>query len=205
MDDPRVALLQARGLPYITYGRTARSDEHAWVDTDNEEAFRLATERLASLGHRRVHFINGPAPFAFAQLRERGWRRGLEAAGLSGLMLHSELNSAAGEAAAQMLLRQQTVTALLCANDTLALGAIAACKHAGREVGQAGGVSIIGYGNTEAGRYADPPLTTIDYSIEDNGRHLGQMLLQLLGGASPRSLQRLEPVRLLARESDHTV
>jgi len=205
MDDPRVARLQSRGVLFITYGRTARSDEHAWVDTDNEEAFRLATERLATRGHRRIHFINGPAPYAFAQLRERGWRRGLEAAGLSGRMVHSELTSAGGEAAARALLKDKAITALLCANDTLALGAMAACRHAGRAVGQPGGVAVIGYGNTEAGRYVDPPLTTIDYSIEDNGRHLGQMLLQLLGGTPPRTLQRLEGVRLLARQSDHAI
>lgn len=203
MQDPRVARLVERGVPFVTYGRTAQSDAHAWVDPDNEEAFRIAVERLASLGHRRVEFINGPAAYTFAQLRERGWRRGLEAHALQGRLVHAELSSAAGDAAATALLAEQPgVTAILCANDTLALGAIAACKRAGRGVGVHGGVAVIGYGNTEPGRYADPPLTTIDYSIEDNGRHLGQMLLELLGGAAPSSLHRLEPVRLIARESD---
>jgi LacI family transcriptional regulator len=203
MQDPRVDRLVERGVPFITYGRTARSDEHAWVDTDNEAAFRLAVDRLAALGHRRVEFINGPAPYTFAQLRERGWRRGLEAHALQGRMVHAELNSAAGDAAASALLAERDdTTAILCANDTLALGVLAACKRAGRPPGQRGGVAVIGYGNTEPGRYADPPLTTIDYSIEDNGRHLAQMLLELLGGAAPQTLQRLEPVRLIARSSD---
>jgi len=202
-EDPRVDRLVERGLPFITYGRTARADTHAWVDTDNEEAFRLAVERLALLGHRRIDFINGPAHYTFAQLRERGWRRGLEAHGLQGRMRSTELSCAAGDAAASALLAERAdTTALLCANDALALGAISACKRAGRAVGQPGGVAVIGYGNTEAGRFADPPLTTIDYSIQDNGRHIGQMLLALLGGAAPATLHRLEPVRLIARASD---
>jgi LacI family transcriptional regulator len=203
MDDPRVDLLIERGTPFVTYGRTARGDEHAWVDTDNEEAFRVAVERLASLGHRRVEFINGPDPYAFAQLRERGWRRGLEDHGLQGNMVHSELSSTAGDEAARALLADRPdASAICCANDTLALGVIAACKRAGRGVGLPGGVAVIGYGNTEPGRYADPPLTTVDYSIEDNGRQLAEMLLAVLGGTAPATLHRLVPVRLIPRSSD---
>ena len=202
MTDPRVDLLLERGIPFVTYGRTARADEHAWVDPDNEGGFRLATEHLADLGHARVEFINGPAPYAFAQLRAGGWRAGKSARRLGGRMLHRELSSAAGEAAAAALLAEgNRVTALLCANDALALGALAACKTARRTIGQPGGVSVLGYGNTEPGRYADPALTTLDYSIEDNGRHLGRIVLQLLGGAAASQLQHLEPVRLVARES----
>jgi DNA-binding LacI/PurR family transcriptional regulator len=79
---------------------------------------------------------------------------------------------------------------------------MAAIKRAGRSVGRPDGISVIGYGNTEHGRYADPALTTIDYNIEDNGRHLGQAVLQLLGGTPARQLQRLEPVSLVPRASD---
>ncbi len=203
MEDPRVALLQSRGLPFVTYGRTASATPHAWVDTDNEAAFELATQRLLSLGHRTIHFINGPAPYAFAQLRERGWRRALRLAKAKGRMVHSELSSAAGDAAAQAILaRDAAATALLCANDTLALGALAAVRRAGRRAGRPGGISVVGYGNTEPGRYADPALTTIDYSIEDNGRRLARCVIDLLAGKPPEQLQHLEPVRLIARESD---
>jgi len=203
MDDPRVALLQARGVPFVTYGRTASTTPHAWVDTDNERAFDLATQRLLSMGHRAIHFINGPAPYAFAQLRERGWRRALRQAKARGRMVHSELSCAAGDAATQGLLsRDRECSAILCANDMLALGALAAVKRAGRAVGKPGGVSVVGYGNTEAGRYADPALTTIDYSIEDNGRRLARCVIDLLAGKPCAQLQHLEPVRLVPRESD---
>lgn len=203
IDDPRVNRLIERGLPFITYGRTARADMHAWVDTDNEEAFRVAVDRLAAMGHRRVDFINGPEPYTFAQLRERSWRRALEQHGLQGRMRSVELSCAAGDAAAGALLAERSDTsALLCATDAIALGAMHACKRAGRPVGRPGGVAVIGYGNTEVGRFVDPPLTTMDYSIQDNGRHLGELLLRLMGGAEPATLHRLEPVRLIARASD---
>ena len=214
-DDTRVATLLERGVPFVTYGRNARCAEHAWLDTDNEQAMRLVVERLALLGHRRVDFINGPEAFAFAKLRELGWRQGLEAHGLHGRVRHSALTSRGGDDAARELLHEgrrgsandtttntNTTTAIACATDTIAIGAMAACRRAGRPVGAPDGVAITGYGNTEAGLYADPPLTTVDYGIEDNGRHLAQLLLQLLDGARPADLNRIEPVHLIARESD---
>ena len=199
--DPRVDLLLERGIPFVTYGRTARSGEHAWVDPDNERAFYLATRRLIERGHRRIDFINGPAVYTFAQLRERGWHTALTEARCSGRTRYSELTSSGGDQAATELLDTGEQSALLCANDTVALGALAAVKRTGRAVGTSDGVAVVGYGNTEAGRYSDPPLSTIDYSIEDNGRHLGEALLELLAGRPPRELQRLEDVRLIERAS----
>jgi LacI family transcriptional regulator len=199
--DPRVGLLLERGVPFVTYGRTARASDHAWVDPDNERAFYLATKRLVEQGHRSVDLINGPPVYMFAQLRERGWRAALDEAGCAGRVRHSELTSSAGDQAATELLSDAGTSALLCASDTIALGALAAVKRAGRGSGSAGGVAVVGYGNTEAGRYADPPLSTIDYSIEDNGRHLAEVLLELLGGRPARELQRLEDVRLIERAS----
>jgi len=61
----------------------------------------------------------------------------------AGRKLDSELASAGSEAAATTLLKNKAMTVLLCANDTLALSAMADCRHAGRAVGQPGGVVVI--------------------------------------------------------------
>ena len=75
-----------------------------------------------------------------------------------------------------------------------------AVRRAGLVVGR--DVSVIGYGNTDAGQYAEPPLTTIDHATVDNGRHLADMLLRKMAGEPPQSLARLEPVNLIARQTD---
>ena len=77
---------------------------------------------------------------------------------------------------------------------------MAAIRRAGLTVGR--DVSVIGYGNTEAGLYADPPLTTIDHAVVDNGRHLADLLMRQLSGETTPPLSRLEPVHLIARQSD---
>ena len=212
IDDPRVALLQEQGVPFITHGRTQHNAAHAWVDTDNERAFFLAATRLASLGHQRIAFINGQPEMTFAALREQGFRRALAECGLDVAQCpvrHGEVSAASGDQIAGELLAMPQdidaaapgrVTAMLCATDAIALGAMAATRRAGMVVGR--DVSVIGYGNTEAGQYADPPLSTIDHAILDNGKHLADLLLRRMNGDPAQALTRLEPVHLIPRQSD---
>lgn len=204
--DPRVALLQAQGLPFVTHGRTLHNEPHAWVDTDNERAMRLAVGRLVSLGHRRIAMINGPGELTFALLRRQGFMQGLAAAGIDVAAcpaVHCELTAHAALAAAIDLLnpadRSQRPTALVCANDVLALGAAMACRQTGLRVGK--DVSITGYGNSEAAEFADPPLTTVDHQVVESGGHLAELLLRRMAGEDPAQLHVLEPVRLIERAS----
>lgn len=211
--DPRVTMLQQQGLPFITHGRTQGNAPHAWVDTDNERAFYLAAMRLIGHGHRRIAFLNGDSRMTYAVLRAQGFLRALTESGLDVSacpVRHGDVNALSGDTLATELLQQPEpdprlaamgpVTAFLCATDAIALGAMHAVRRAGKLVGR--DVSVIGYGNTEAGQYADPPLTTIDHATVDNGRHLADLLLRLMAGEPPQSLTRLEPVRLIARDSD---
>ena len=92
---------------------------------------------------------------------------------------------------------------MLCATDAMAIGAMAACRAVGLRVGS--DISIMGYGNSDAGRYSNPPLSTIEHRIFENGQHLGQVLLSVLAGEPPKSLHYLEPVVLVPRSSDAPV
>ncbi len=202
-DDPRVRLLQARGLPFVTHGRTEANAPHAWVDTDNEQAFYLATQRMLALGHQRVALINGLPDMTYAVLRERGYRRAMAEAGFAQArcaVRHGDVTAASGEQlAADLLDMAERPTALVCATDAQALGAMAACRARGLRVGVQ--VSVSGYGATEAGAYSDPPLATIDHAIVDNGKHLAELLLRRMAGESAETLTRLEPVQLIDRAS----
>src|SRR5256886_16774951 len=75
-------------------------------------------------------------------------------------------------------------TAIVCATDAMAIGAIAACRERGMAVGRE--ISIAGYGNSSASGFCDPPLTTIDHAVFENGRHIGQSLLRLFGSGEGR-------------------
>lgn len=204
--DARVSMLQARGIPFVTHGRTLHNEPHAWVDTDNERAMRLAVGRLVSLGHRRIAMINGPGELTFALLRRQGFLDGIGSAGLDPQqcpVVHSELTAAAAQAVALDLLnpsqRALRPTAIVCANDVLALGAAMACRHSGLRVGK--DVSLTGYGNSESAEFADPPLTTIDHQVFESGAHLAALLMRRMAGEAGAGLHELEPVRLIERAS----
>jgi LacI family transcriptional regulator len=201
--DPRVKLLQERKLPFVTHGRTVDNAPHAWVDTDNEGAFEQATQALINQGHRRIALINGMPHMTFATLREAGFRKALRINGLSQRDCPIHYTDLTGESgrhvARQLLSAEPRPTAFLCATDSLALGAMAAVREAQLMVGR--DISVMGYGNSEAGQFAQPPLASIDHAIVENGRHIAQLLLRAMGGESVSSLQILETPNLLMRDS----
>lgn len=204
INDARVNLLQERGIPFVTYGRTERDAQHAWVDPDNEGAFYLAARRQIGFGHRRIALLNGPEHFMFAALRRRGFERALAEAGLSvpaAFVVHGELTESAGYRHAMELLGLvRPPTSLVCATDALAIGAMAACRERGLKVGT--DVSLIGYGNSDASQFSAPSLSSIEHRVKDNGQHIGQLLLRLIGGEDASRLHYLEPVVLVERNSD---
>jgi len=205
VNDARVELVRQANLPFVTYGRTDTSEPYAWVDTDNEKAFYLATLRLLEFGHRRIALLNGPLEYYFARLREKGYSRALAKHRISTdrlLMLNGDLSEVSGYALCRSLLvSAEPPTAIVCATDAMAIGAIAACRERGINVGRT--MSITGYGNSSASAFSDPPLTTIDHAVFDNGRHIGQSLLRLIRGeAKPADIHYLEPVVLVPRKSD---
>ena len=205
--DQRVGLMFEHEKPFVTYGRCADSTGHAWVDTDNEMAFFMAAQRQIAFGHQRIALLNGPAEYTFAQLRQQGYLNALKQANLKvdeRLIVQGHLSETGGFSMAQYLLAlEDRPTALLCATDAMAIGAMAACRAIGLRVGS--DISIMGYGNSDAGRYSNPPLSTIEHRIFENGQHLGQVLLSVLAGESPESLHYLEPVVLVPRSSDAPV
>ncbi|MBM1174822.1 LacI family DNA-binding transcriptional regulator [Microvirga arabica] len=199
LDDERVAFLKERGIPFVTHGRTARSDEHAFIDGDGEAGFREAARHLASLGHRRIAHIAAPQDLTFAHLRRRGWLAALEEVGLSDRPeCTAQPTEAGGYEAARWLMQQRTPpTALLCATDSMAIGALSALKEKGLMAGR--DIAVIGHDNLPAAAFTDPPLSTMEIAAPDVGRQLAEMLIARLGGRDSRELQTILPVRQVPR------
>jgi LacI family transcriptional regulator len=204
--DPRVQLLQDKNIPFVTYGRTTDNRPHAWVDTDSAGTFELATRKLIDLGHQRIALLNGLSHMTYASLYDQGFRRAIAESSLSAdacPVHYTDMTGQAGHHVATQLLSLSDAkarpTAFVCATDAIALGVMAAVREAGLSVG--GDVSVTGYGNSEAGQLAQPPLASFEYDILDNGRRAADMLLELIAGQSAHQPQVLAPAQFFQRAS----
>ena len=202
--DSRIELLQKYKVPFIVHGRSVFHSNYAWYDVDSQSAFMDAVDHLVLLGHQRIGFIGAPTYYHFAQMRLDGYRSGLASNGLEvdeSLIEVAELSDDAGERAAVTMLRSPAPpTALLCATDTQAIGALAAIRAQGLEPGK--DVSVIGYDGLAFGKHTNPPLTTMAQPLAHSGRQIGDMLLAIIDGGNPTDYQELRSAKLVRRMSD---
>lgn len=204
LDDERVNYLKASGLPFVTHGRT-RAGGHASVDIDGAKAFEEATQRLLTFGHRRIGFIGAPLEYGFGFFREAGWREALARAGAApGPSRFAEPSEENGHRLAHDLLAAaERPTALLCATDRLAVGALHALGDLGLRAGH--DVSIIGYDNSPIADYVATPLTSFDPNIEGAAARMLDMLLAQLAGRDGAAMTELRSATLVPRRSDGPV
>lgn len=201
--DERIEYLLDRGIPFAAHGRAETSRPFAFLDADGERGFLEATRHLVALGHRRVALVNAPAEYNFSRHRLDGYQRALEEAGIRPdprFVVEGDLTEEGGHAAARRLLALPAPpTALLCANDLTAFGAM----HALRELGLRAGrdLSVVGYDDVPLARFGDPPLTTLRQPTRAMGGRLAELLLARLGGAAPEGLAEVWPAELVLRET----
>ncbi len=202
--DDRISYLLDRGFPFVAHGRTETDRPYAYLDMDHEQGFFELGRRLAGQGHRRVALINGPEELNLSNLRRSGFLRAMQADGLPGEatpVLTGDMTEQGGHAiAGRLLTLPEPPTALVCANDTMAVGALRAAKQLGFDI--PGQLSITGYDDLQLSGFTEPPLTTLRQPIRKAGQSLAEKLLALLGGAEPSTLQELWMPELIVRESD---
>ena len=198
--DPRVAFLSERGIPFVTHGRTDASIPHAFIDGDGAQGFRDATAMLIGLGHQRIAHIAAPQEFTFAFVRRAGWLAQMQAAGLGSTADEQicEPTEAGGRAGAiRLLTRNASPTALLCATDAMAIGALSAAKELGLVPGR--DITIVGHDGLPSGAYTDPPLTTMQIDAADIGARLARLLVSRIDGVPASQLQDLIAIKQVPR------
>lgn len=138
-----------------------------------------ATEHLIAMGHTRIGFINGEPWMEAAKDRIKGYRRALATADLPfdpALVRDGDWMSGTGfEATRSLMAGPRPPTALFCANDLMALGAMEALAQLGLKVPD--DVSVMGYDDQEISRHTHPPLTTMVLPNYEMGRAAVEALL----------------------------
>jgi LacI family repressor for deo operon, udp, cdd, tsx, nupC, and nupG len=173
------------------------------VRQDNVEAVAMLVNHLAKLGHTSIAAITGPINQFMAIDRLAGYRLGLKRAGLQSddrLIADGDFSLESGHRAMRDLLaRGLPLTGVCCANDEMAIGALAALREAGIDV--PGEVSVVGFDNLRFGAYSSPPLTTIDVPTIETGETAMRLMLDLLRDPTDAKREVILPHRLVVRGS----
>lgn len=149
---------------------------HAFLD-DYTGGYE-ATRYLLSLGHRTVHHLAIPATKPRSG-RAWGWRKALEEAGaVIPPIEQASYSPTSGYDSAQRLTGDRRITALLCGNDELAIGAARAFQEVGRRIPD--DVSIVGFDDQPFARMWMPALTTVRQDFTDLGRRTFGLLEEWL-------------------------
>lgn len=175
------------------------------VHIDNLAAAREAVAYLTSRGHARVAIIRGEKSSLLTQDRELGYRAGMRDAGHAveeGWVVEGDMSlGGAVRATRELLHHRRPPTAILCANDEMAMGCLHAVKSAGLAV--PADVSVMGFDDMRYAAFMDPPLTTIAQPAEEIGERVMYRLYREMedrGGASEYAPE-IVPHRLVVRQS----
>jgi LacI family transcriptional regulator len=142
------------------------------VGVDNVAAMAAMVGALVELGHRAIAFLAGPSTLFVARDRLEGYRRGLAAAGLpvdESLVVSTSFDRAGGALGVDILRSTGTpFSAICCANDLLALGALR--RLAELEIAVPGEVSVAGFDDISTAAITAPTLSTVRLPLRELGR-----------------------------------
>ncbi|HMN43224.1 MAG TPA: LacI family DNA-binding transcriptional regulator [Povalibacter sp.] len=141
------------------------------VHIDNVAAAKEATRFLISHGHERIAFISGTNTSLLTKDREAGYRAAMKAAKLpiqDGWVLEGKLTiDGAIKATRNLLHHASKPTAILCANDDMAIGALHEIRSTGLSVPD--DISVVGFDDIRYSQVVNPPLTTVRQPAEEIG------------------------------------
>ncbi|MBC9822387.1 LacI family DNA-binding transcriptional regulator [Terrabacter sp. MAHUQ-38] len=203
-NDPRITFLLERGVPFVSFGRpwgNAMSDTW-WVDVDGAAGMEQAVDHLAEHGHRRIAYLDWGRPSGIGDDRESGWRRAMGAHGFStrDLAVRGSDDIGSGRQLAGRLLDRKTPpTAFVCVSDTVAIGALNACRERGLVAGR--DVGVVGFDDSVGARVVTPGLTSLAQPLDLAARHTVRLLLELLRDTGAKPEQVLLRPSLVVRES----
>lgn len=148
---------------------------------DQAAGAAAATRHLLSLGHKTVWHLAGPSDWKEADERINGWRSELEAASAPvPAVVRGDWTPRSGYELGESLLKIPELTAVLVANDQMALGLLRRLHEAGREVPR--DLSVVGFDDIPEAAYFMPPLTTVRQDFTELGKLCLQSLLRRIQG-----------------------
>ncbi len=178
------------------------------VSSDNRGGMRLAVEHLHELGHRHIGYIDSLASMNDSSFRDRfhGYHQTMKSVGLTNderFVVRSDAVGEGGcEALGRLLKQAPHTTAVICANDNIAIHAMRYCQNNGVSIPH--DISIVGFDDIETSRHLTPALTTVAVDKRAMGEHAVSLLFERLDEKTkqaPQPVTKTVGVQLAVRQS----
>ncbi len=200
-----VSDLEGRGIKVVLIDPEPQIPGIDTIQFDARRGGAMAVEHLLLLGHKHIAALVGSLQRPSVAERGAGFEAAFKQYGVpydrrKQYFVAAELSYGASyEKTKEVLRAHKTITALFCANDEMAAGALRAARELGRRVPQ--DLSVVGFDDVVMASHTDPPLTTISVKKEELGRVGMNRLISLIEGSESEPKNLLLSVELIQRES----
>ncbi len=202
-NDNNLKLLVDGKIPFVLMDRRINIENVPKVYTDNVTGMYEMADYLIKNGHRRIAYISGPKHNSSSDQRLKGYKKALSDTGITidpDIIKVGDYKLESGRQHMQALIDEgNNFTAVACANDMMAVGALEVLKHKGIKVPQE--ISITGYDDIFMASVTSPKLTTVAQPKYKMGCIAAELLIKLVQG---RQISRKEIIlkpSLAIRES----
>lgn len=201
-----LSILDRGGIPAIVVEQDVF--DAACVLVDAQDSGYRVTEHLTALGHRRIAILREHRSSLDSWKRYLGYEQALREAGLEvdpalvangAASIDGSVVEGSIAAAGALLDVVPRPTAVFAHNDLMAIAVIQVARQRGLRVPE--DLSVIGVDDADAGRYCEPPLTTLPFPARELGREAGVRILAAMGGGEVERLSVLPSPPLVIRGS----
>lgn len=186
-DAPDLIHLAESEIPCVLIDLDISGHRKTTVSVANEAACIEVVYKLAGLGHTEIAFVSGAVETAVAADRLRGYQKGMQKVNLphTHIIQSNFTEEDAYAKTKNYLLQNPQITALFCASDAMAVGALNACLDLGYLVPQ--DISVVGFDNLSYTKYVRPQLSTVSQNFFEIGTTSAQLLVDLFNGEKVES------------------
>ena len=166
-------------IPLVLVGHNPKYPEISSVDVDNYDGAYKAVEHLTKLGHKHIGGMFGDQNVQETEHRMKGYKDALKDAGLEFHKDYTVVGSYSQhdghQTMGKWLKKHPEMTAVFCASDTLAMGALLALYE--NDISVPSQFSVVGFDGLPISRYMIPPLTTIAQPTYGKGEKAAHLLI----------------------------
>lgn len=195
--------LRERDVPTVLIGHDPSHPDLSSVDVNNRAGAYEATQHLCQLGHESIAAIWGSLELKESTDRRAGYREALADAGLTPPDDWTAVGDYSQESGhtimSEWLDDGFAPTALFCASDTMATGALLALHRA--DVAVPDDVAVVGFDDLPTSEYTIPPLTTVHQPIYEKGTQAANVIIDQINNPSDEVVRAHLDPELVVRES----